>query len=247
MIHGVVFDLGETLIQFEGAWPDTLLGSQEALTRALEAEGIRVNREEFHKDWRAEMEAAYDAREADETERPTRDLLAGLLRQYGYPDVPAETLARCLAAMYAVSEKQWVPIPEAQPVLKSLQGSYRLGAISNAGDSANAHHLFDKTGLGVYFDPILISADFGVRKPSPRLFHLLIRQWGFAPETLVMVGDTLRADVLGAQRVGMHQIWLATQADRPDNQAAAEQVHPELTVTSLTQVPELVRALDAAS
>lgn len=60
-----------------------------------------------------------------------------------------------------------------------------------------------------------------------------------------MVGDTLGADVLGAQRVGMHQIWLATQAERSDNRAFADGVHPELTAQSLAEVPELIARLDA--
>lgn len=153
MIAGVVFDLGETLIRFEGSWPETIRASQEALTRALEADGIPVDREAFHKDWHAEMQAAYDAREADEIERPTRDLLAGMLRRYGYPDVPDEVLARCLAAMFRESESHWAQIPEAQSVLRSLQPSYRLGAISNAGDSANVRRLMDKAGVRAYFDP----------------------------------------------------------------------------------------------
>jgi len=61
-----------------------------------------------------------------------------------------------------------------------------------------------------------------------------------------MVGDTLGADVLGAQRAGMHQIWLSGQAEREDNLEYAKRVEPELTAATLAEVPELVRSLTGA-
>ncbi len=246
MIKGVIFDLGETLIHFEGTWPETIEASQRALTRALDAEGIALDREEFHKAWHAEMQAAYQARDEDETERLSRELLAMVLGRYGYPDVSAGAIDRCLEAMYAESEAHWEPMPEAHSVLDSLASDYRLGMISNAGDAANVERLIDKGAFRPYFDPILISAAVRIRKPSPKIFDRLLRDWDLPPEAVVMVGDTLGADVLGAQRAGMHQIWLSGQAEREDNLEYAKRVEPELTAATLAEVPELVRSLTGA-
>jgi len=52
--------------------------------------------------------------------------------------------------------------------------------------------------------------------------------------------------VLGAQRVGMHQIWLSGQAEREDNLEYAKRIEPELTAASLGEVPDLVRSLASA-
>jgi putative hydrolase of the HAD superfamily len=246
MIRGVIFDLGETLIHFEGDWPETILASQRALTGALDAEGIQVDRDSFHKVWHAEMQAAYQARDEDETERPSRELLANVLERYGYPELDFDVIDRSLQAMYAPSEEHWVPIPEARPVLETLAKDYHLGMISNAGDAANVERLIDKGNFRDYFDPILISAALRIRKPSPKLFEMVLGNWGVPADTVVMVGDTLAADVLGAQRAGLHQIWLAGQADRPDNEAKLEHIRPELTAMSLSEVPELVRSLHQA-
>jgi HAD superfamily hydrolase (TIGR01549 family) len=246
MIKGVIFDLGETLIHFEGTWPETIEASQRALTKALAVEGIELDREDFHKVWHTEMQAAYLARDEDETERPSRELLANILGRYGYSDVPASTIERCLEAMYARSEMHWEPMPEARAVLDTLASDYRLGMISNAGDAANVERLIDKGGFRPYFDPILVSASLGIRKPSPQLFEMVLSDWDLPPEAVVMVGDTLGADVLGAQRAGMHQIWLSGQADREDNVEDAERIQPELTAASLGEVPELVRSLESA-
>jgi HAD superfamily hydrolase (TIGR01549 family) len=246
MIQGVIFDLGETLIRFEGTWSETIQSSQRALTDALEAEGIHLDQDAFHQEWHAEMQAAYQARDQDETERPSRELLANVLGRHGYPDVDGAAIDRSLKAMYKVSESLWRPIPEALSVLDALMIDYRLGMISNAGDAANVDRLIDKGGFRAYFDPILVSAALRYRKPSPKLFELMMDRWDLPAEDLVMVGDTLGADILGAQRVGMHQIWLATQADRDDNVEYAEAIHPEVTAASLAEVPDLVRHLDGA-
>ena len=234
MIQGVIFDLGETLIRFEGDWPETIRASQLALSDALTREGIEVDREDFHEVWHAEMQAAYQARDEDETERPSRQLLASVLARYGYPDLSDEVITRCLTAMYSASEENWVPLPEAQAVLTDLAADYRLGMISNAGDAGNVGRLIDKGGFRPFFDPILISAALQIRKPSTRLFEMVLADWDLPAEAVVMVGDTLAADVLGAQRAGIHQIWLSGQADRPDNVEAAIRVQPELTARSLS-------------
>jgi putative hydrolase of the HAD superfamily len=131
-------------------------------------------------------------------------------------------------------------------VLNDLKSSYRLGIISNAGDAANVARLMDKGGFRDIFDPILISAALRRRKPSTEVFRLVMQAWDLPADDLVMVGDTLGADILGAQRVGMHQIWLSSQADRPDNLGDAKRIRPELTATTLREVADLVRSLDRA-
>lgn len=243
MIQGVIFDLGETLIRFEGEWPETIEASQRALTEALNHEGIDLDHADFHEVWHAEMQAAYQARDEDETERPSRELLSSVLARYGYPDVSDEAIHRCLTAMYSASEKHWVPMPNAHAVLAALSADYRLGMISNAGDAGNVGRLIDKGGFRHFFDPILISASLRIRKPSPRLFEMVLADWGMPAEAVVMVGDTLGADVLGAQRVGIHQIWLSGQANRPDNVEAVRHILPELTAGSLGEVPGLIAQL----
>jgi hypothetical protein len=64
-------------------------------------------------------------------------------------------------------------------------------------------------GLLDYFDTraIAISADVGVRKPHPDLYLRACRTLGLVSEETAMVGDSLRTDILGAQRLGMFTVW----------------------------------------
>ncbi len=123
------------------------------------------------------------------------------------------------------------------------EAGYRLGIISNAGDEANVQRLIEKANVRPYFQPILISAALGVRKPDPRPFQLVLREWDLAAEEVVMVGDTLTADILGAQNVSMRGIWMKTQAEREDNLRSLARVQPDATAEGLADLPDLIESL----
>jgi len=121
-----------------------------------------------------------------------------------------------------------------------LSSGYKLGLLSNAGDEANVQRLIDKVGIRAFFDPILISAALGIRKPDPRPLQMILEQWGLPPSEVVMVGDLLEADILGAQRAGIHQIWLCEGRDS-ESSTQLEEIQPEAIATDLTEVPVLIQ------
>ncbi len=243
MIQGIVFDLGSTLIRFTCAWGDIRQESQSELVRALAAEGLAPDPAALLDHFGAAMEAYTAQRELDQRERTTFVVLREVLAECGV-EVPEEaSLRRALAAMYAVSEACWEPEPGVHALLERLAGSYRLGMISNASDDDNVQRLLDKADLRRFFDPILVSAALGIRKPAEQPFRALLASWQLPAEQTVMIGDTLDADILGAQRVGMRQIWLTTEAGRSDNLAQAGRIVPEATVARLEQIPEALGEL----
>jgi putative hydrolase of the HAD superfamily len=58
-------------------------------------------------------------------------------------------------------------------------------------------------GVGVPVAGIFDSHDVGVDKPDPRIFHVALERLGTAPERTLHVGDTVHADIRGAQATGM--------------------------------------------
>jgi putative hydrolase of the HAD superfamily len=123
------------------------------------------------------------------------------------------------------------------------QAGLRLGMFSNAADEGDVRRLISQCGFDGRFTPILISAELGIRKPNPRGFELILASWGIPPGAAVMIGDTLGADILGAQNAGMHNIWLDTGIDTPGNLAHRDTVRPEFTARNLSEVPSMVRAI----
>jgi len=134
-------------------------------------------------------------------------------------------------------------MPGVYELLSGLRaGGYKLAIISNASDSGNVDRLIDTALLRGYFNPIIISSVAGIRKPAPKIFDLVLGPWGLPASECVMVGDTLDADILGAQLAGLHNVWLTAHADRPSNRARRSQITPEAEIGALAALPPLLAA-----
>lgn len=247
MIRGVVFDLGETLLHFEGDWERVFARSRRALIEFLRELELDLPEEAFSEALRRRIEAAQEIREEDYVERPAREIVDRTLREFGVESLTQADLEAAVARMFSVSEDNWIPVPKVQEILAEVADEgWRMGLISNASDVANVERLIKKAGVRPYFDPILISAGVGLRKPAVAIFEKLLRKWQLAPADTVMVGDTLGADILGAQRVGMKQIWLKTAVERHDNQALLGEITPDCAVDRLAEVPAALRSMNEA-
>ena len=84
-------------------------------------------------------------------------------------------------------------------------------------------------GVGAKFEGVVTSARAGARKPHPRIYQHALRLTSARPEEVVMVGDSLTADVAGAERAGIHGVYL----DRHD-QPAPEGIP---TIRTLLDIP----------
>ncbi|MDE7298443.1 MAG: HAD family hydrolase [Lachnospiraceae bacterium] len=81
--------------------------------------------------------------------------------------------------------------------------------LSNAQRAYTAGEL-KTTGLEPWFDGILISSDYGCRKPDRIFFGELTRQFGIDPGASLMVGNDAGSDIAGAAAAGMDSVLLAT-------------------------------------
>jgi len=62
-------------------------------------------------------------------------------------------------------------------------------------------------GLHHYFDDIITSEDFGVKKPDPKPYRRALERLGTKAEETLMVGDWPDRDIKGAKGVGMRTAW----------------------------------------
>ncbi len=99
------------------------------------------------------------------------------------------------------------PYADAEYVIRQLSGNgYRLGVIANQSPGTRAR--LSHWGLFQYFDVILASAEEGVSKPNPEIFHRALKAANCSPERAVMIGDRLDNDIAPAKKVGMQTVWV---------------------------------------
>lgn len=244
--ESVIFDLGNTLLFFDGEWEEVFQQSDLELHRHLNSHGIGLDQQAFVDEFRSRMKDYFSTRETDLIELKTTTILRNLLKDWDYSDVPDEVIKSAIASMYTVSQSHWQAEADTIPTLKELQmHGYRLGIISNAGDDDDVQLLIDKARIRPYFEVILSSASFGTRKPSPKIFHAVLYKLGVQPSRAVMVGDKLEADILGAQNAGMFAIWITRRADTVSVGNNQKSIRPDAVIGSLSELPSLLENLSS--
>ncbi len=65
-----------------------------------------------------------------------------------------------------------------------------------------------KAGVLQYFDRLFVSQTIGYEKPDIRFFGHCLRETGYAPHEVLMIGDSVTADIKGALNAGWHVCYL---------------------------------------
>lgn len=243
----ILFDLGDTLIYFDGDWAEVFAEARQAMLRSLQGAGLDLG-QDFIQDFYARMLDYYQQRDEEFVEYTTHYVLRATLSDWGFGSTPDEVVRQALVGLHTVTQAHWHPEADALPTLQALrQMGYRLALISNAADDPNTQVLVDKLGARPYLEFVMSSASHGMRKPNPKIFLATLEKMGADPERSVMVGDTLGADILGAHNAGIFAIWITRRADTAANRSHADTIRPDAQVASLSELPGLMERLEAES
>jgi len=127
---------------------------------------------------------------------------------------------------------------EVPAVLRELaEAGLRIGLISNSHrclDSFQSH--FELRGL---VDATLSSPDHGFMKPHPSIFAEALCRLGVTASDALMVGDSVRDDVEGAQRAGMRAA-LVHRSDTPHPRARELAARGVPVIRSLRELMKLL-------
>jgi HAD superfamily hydrolase (TIGR01662 family) len=239
-IRAILFDLGGTLMYPRAPWPPVLAQANQALSDALCGQIPGLDCADIAREFNSRLTEYYTQRDQDLFETTYMSVLRELLDHIGYQNVPDKVLRSALDAMYAVTQSNWLLEEDALPTLKALEASgYRMGIVSNAGDNQDVFQLVNRFGIEIYFDFILTSAACSYRKPHTRIFEVALAHWKMPTHEAAMIGDTLEADILGANRAGLYSIWISRRAQTEPGQDRAD-IQPAATIHSLSELPSLL-------
>lgn len=243
MIKGIIFDLGNTLLQFTG---DSLGVQREgAVAMAdwyLKKKHIKVEGPALVETFLAERAAGRTVAIETQMEVTAQQSLSDALKKIEAPATAGALLEAAIKIYFGPEEAAYVAYPDAVDTLKQLKSrGYRLGVYSNATDDKLVQRLINQGGLRPWLSPTFSSAAWGWRKPKAEPFALIAGRWNLSPSEVVVVGDTLVADILGARNAGMPGI-LAAMDESPLNETYRH-IEPAATVTSLAALPDIIGQL----
>jgi len=232
------FDLGGTLIYFDGEWSEVTNQANSALVKHLNDAGLELDFDAFVDDFKIRLDKYFKRRDTEFIEHTTASILRETLEEWGKSQVSQELVDSALQAMYKISQSHWKVEEDAHQTLRLLQEQdYRMAILSNAANDEDVQTLVDNAQLRPYFELVLSSAAVGIRKPDPHIFNRGLALMAAQKSRSVMVGDTLEADVFGAQQAGLYGIWITRRADNLDNQIYATSVIPDMTIKTLAELP----------
>jgi len=125
-------------------------------------------------------------------------------------------------------------------VLRRLIKKYKLGVVSNFGHSSTVTKTLGRFDLARFFDTVVVSADVGWRKPSPKIFRKALQALRMSAWESVFVGDELDHDIEGAKKVGMFTVLLKKSSAKETR----HRVRPDETISDLKELPHALKRFE---
>jgi putative hydrolase of the HAD superfamily len=209
-IRAVVFDVNGTLvrIQTDEGMDEIFRGAAHFLTY----QGIDLCRQQVRELYFRIMS---EQQHASTQQHPEFDAVGIWHRiidehQTGFTrDLPAAKLDQMplfLAEMSrGISRRKLGLYPHVREVLDALRERYPLALVTDA-QSAHARGELHRVGLLGYFDPIIVSGDYGYRKPDRRLFEHALDGIKVAAGNALYVGNDMHRDIYGAREAGLKTV-----------------------------------------
>lgn len=205
-VEGILFDLGDTLLDFgrvdvRGLFED---GARLAY-QYLEELGQPVpSFSRFHRKQLWAVRWNYLKSRLTRREFNALDLIGVTSRRMGQQLTEEQTTELAWLWYEPLSECATVE-PGLPDLLERWQGQgLLLGVVSNTFVPREVldRHLH-RVGLLEYLPVRVYSCDVRYRKPNPNIFRIALDRSGLPPEQVLFVGDSPRADIEGARRMGM--------------------------------------------
>jgi putative hydrolase of the HAD superfamily len=241
--RAVLFDLFGTLVRFDGERIPTLelaagpVRSTIPGYAALLAEvAPGVAPAAFHEAIAAATEEIVRERRTSHREVPSRDRFARALRRVasGGTDLQRQAERLSVAHMAQLAAATLAPAAH-RGLLERLRRRVPVGCVSNFDHAPTALRILERSGLGPLLDVVVISDDFGLRKPRAEIFHEALRRLGAAAGDVVFVGDSPEEDVRGAQGAGLLAVWL-----NPGDHPGPPGIVPDTTIRDLVEIERLL-------
>jgi putative hydrolase of the HAD superfamily len=240
-IRALVFDVNSTLIDIET--DEHMEQVYRAIAHFLTYQDIALHRWEVHDLYFQVMKEQFETSRETYPEFDAVAVWRTILERKGsdytrsLPSAKIQQLPLFLAELQrGISRKRLCLFPQELEVLDQLKERFAMAVVSDA-QSAYALPELRAVGLHRYFDPIIVSGDYGYRKPDVRLFEKALDGLQVHSDQAIFIGNDRYRDIFGARQLGMKTILFAP------NQGIAQPTGAEPNYI-IYQFAEMLSALD---
>jgi putative hydrolase of the HAD superfamily len=206
-IKGILFDIYGTLIDIET--DESRDDIYRGIAHYLTYQGIYLHRGEVRDRYYQIVKQQKELRDEEYPEINVEAIWNTFLEQEGIKaHHDRRKLALILAQFYrGISRTRFQLYPDVKKVLDELRPAYHMALVSDA-QPCYALPEIKALGLDGYFDPIIISAHYGFRKPDKRLIEKTLDNMKLTPAEVIFVGNDMYRDIYGASQLGIKTIFV---------------------------------------
>jgi HAD superfamily hydrolase (TIGR01509 family) len=162
-----------------------------------------------------------------------------------YPAAKISSLAENLTQLWLQRGGRRVPRPEVKPTIIELsQRGYTLGIIANSLSTTEIPLWLKEDGLAKYFKSVVLSSNFGRRKPDPYIYLEAARLAGVEPAHCAYVGDNPSRDIAGARQAGFGMIIILLERETLSKEAPKGKEKPDGIIGQFPELLNLFFALN---
>jgi len=220
----LIFDLDGTLCRYKTEIEEGLLETfgiaepdELPLTPADYQEGFGV---------------AFDRAVEGKVDRPEMEfrtrIFFDLLKDKGYSEGKITDLGLKFAR---IRENSLTLYDDVSKLFEKLSDKFKLGLLTN-GPSNLQRRKIDALEIESWFDEIIVSGEYDLAKPDPRIFYIAMDKLDCGPEETVYIGNSLKYDVIGANNAGIPVIW----KDNGEEEDQVEGARPTLIIKELSEL-----------
>ena len=223
----LLFDADDTLFDYEKA-------EQIALTLSFEFYNLDTPKKIYLplykeinlKIW-SELEQKLITQDELKTERFRR-----LFEALSVNNIPADKFGK--AYLKFLSEQTFL-MPFAKELIKKLSTQFKLAIITNGLTSVQRPR-FKASEIYSHFSEIIISEEFGISKPDPKIFDHALELCNHTDKsTVLMIGDNVNSDIQGGINAGIDTCWIDLK-----NKKQEINIRPSYIIDSIKEFPSVV-------
>jgi putative hydrolase of the HAD superfamily len=237
-IKAVVSDVYTTLIDIKT--DETDKGVYRRLASYLKYQGVYLSADELK--WFFFEKKALQKKQSKEAypEVDYRRIWGDILRENQYSGADADAIVPDVVKLHRALTVEKIKLYRGVfETMAGLKAGYKLGIVS---DSQIDHSFPELRMLGIFgfFDALVVSSEFGFRKPDVRLFADCLGRLGVSPHESVYIGNDTFRDVKGARDAGMATVLIMTKHGNKDGNVAT----PDFTIERIDEMNEVLEKLE---
>lgn len=221
-IKALFIDIDDTIFDYAIASENALIKTCKELNIAYQEDYLKIYRQIDQSLWNLQKQNKLSVQEVGVQRAKLLSKAFGFKQDY--------QIFRMTFSKYLANEIAF--IKDAQMLIEYAYNKGYLLYVASNGILKTQKSRLSKAKIDSYFQDFFVSDNITYEKPDPRFFYECLKRANLKVEEVLMIGDSVRADIKGAQSVGIKTCWF--------DYAKTNQQHGDYNIQNLKELIDIL-------